>query len=127
MPNTTTRTERAARVEHAQRMLIARGWTPEQSASGLIADDLVREFGYADRRTARRLEAKAARLLRGEAIDAGPGRPREIAALRAGEEIELITVVDGEVIGARRYCVEISGSETWLRGHDVDDMIIRRT
>ena len=126
MPNTTTKSERALRIEWAKCLLIARGWTPEQSASGLIADDLVREFGYADRRTAQRLEARAARLLRGEAIAAGPGRPRAIEVLRAGEEIEMITTAGGEANGSRRYRVEIVGGETWLRGQDADDMIIRR-
>lgn len=126
MPNTTTKSERAARIKHAQLLLIARGWTPEQSASGLIADNLVREFGYADRRTAQRLEARAARLLRGEAIAAGPGRPRAIEVLRAGEEIELITTAGGEAISTRRYRVEIVGGETWLRGQGTDDLVVRR-
>lgn len=124
MPNTTTKSERAARIAHAQQLLIDRGWTPERPASGLIADELMREFGYADRRTAQRLEARAARLLRGEAIAAGPGRPRAIEVLRAGEEIELITCAGGEAIAARRYRVEIVSGETWLRGQGVDDLAV---
>lgn len=74
----TTKQERAARIAYARRALIRAGWSPDQSGSGLIVDDLMRRFNIKDRRTARRLEAKAARLLRGDVVtDAKLGRPRK--------------------------------------------------
>lgn len=73
----TKKGERARRIERAKQLLQEAGWMVEDSASGLIIDKLIQEFGLADRRTARALEAKAARLLRGEAVDERLGRPRE--------------------------------------------------
>lgn len=74
----TTKTERDARIAYAKRALIRAGWSPDQSGSGLIVDDLIARFSIRDRRTARRLEAKAARLLRGDVVtDAKLGRPRK--------------------------------------------------
>lgn len=74
----TTKAEREKRIAYAKRALIRAGWSPDQSGSGLIVDDLIARFSIRDRRTARRLEAKAARLLRGDVvIDAKFGRPRK--------------------------------------------------
>lgn len=74
----TTKQERAQRIAYAKRALIRAGWSPDQPGSGLIVDDLMQRFDITDRRTARRLEAKAARLLRGDVVtDAKLGRPRK--------------------------------------------------
>lgn len=74
----TTKQERDKRIAYAKRALIRAGWAPDQPGSGLIVDDLMRKFSIRDRRTARRLEAKAARLLRGDVVtDARLGRPRK--------------------------------------------------
>lgn len=74
----TTKAERAKRIAYAKKALIAAGWSPDQSGGGLVVDDLMEKFGIKDRRTARILEARAARLLRGDVVtDAKPGRPRK--------------------------------------------------
>lgn len=74
----TTKQERDKRVIYAKRALIKAGWSPDQPSSGVIVDDLMTKFAITDRRTARRLEAKAARLLRGDVVtDAKLGRPRK--------------------------------------------------
>ncbi len=131
MPNTTTRAERAERLEFAKALLLKRGFTPDQSAHSLIVDELMRKYGYADRRTARALEARAARLIRGDVVAAAmpePGRPRTMEVLRQGESIELIEDADGDVVSARRFTVEISGVSTWLRADEGagNDYLVRR-
>jgi hypothetical protein len=74
----TTKAERALRLAYAKRALIAAGWSPDTSAGGIIASDLMKRFDIKDRRTARQLEARAARLLRGDVVtDAKLGRPRK--------------------------------------------------
>jgi hypothetical protein len=74
----TTKAERAARLAYAKRALVAAGWSPEQSAGGIITADLMKRFDIKDRRTARILEVRAARLLRGDVVtDAKLGRPRK--------------------------------------------------
>lgn len=69
----------AARIAAVQRWLIESGWTVDTPASYDYAPLYERarsEFGYAHPRRARMLVARAARLLRGEAV-AGAGRPRK--------------------------------------------------
>lgn len=128
MPNTTTKQERAKRVEFAKALLLKRGFTPEQSGAGLIVDELVRKFGYADRRQARVLEAKAARLLRGDAVEGmtEPGRPRTIEVLRHGDVVELLRCAGGGMVGSEAYLVVINGGQTWLTSEESDDYLLRK-
>jgi hypothetical protein len=129
MPNTTTKTERAQRIKHAQALLIAAGWSLDQPATGIIVDELVRKYNYVDYRSALRLEAKAARLLRGEALSAmsEPGRPRTSLTLRGGDAVEVLTIAAGEAIDASRYTatVEPDGAMR-LTSDERDDLILRR-
>lgn len=72
-----TKAEQTKRITRAQELLKARGFNVDDTGPRIV-DDLVREFGI-QRRTARLLEAKAARLLRGEVVEVwkpGAGRPR---------------------------------------------------
>lgn len=126
MANTTNKSERAKRIAYAKAALLKRGFIPEQSGAGLIVDDLMKRFNIRDRRTARLLEAKAARLLRGDAVTTMPGRPRETEVLRHGDVIELIRNANGEPIDANAYLVVINGGQTWLTSQESDDYLLRR-
>ena len=125
--NTITKVERAARIERAQALLLAAGWSIHNSASGLITNDLMREFGIVNRRVARSLEAKAARLLRGETVYAPEiGRPRTVVEFRAGDCVEVLTIAGGEVVDANRYRVTAEADRSMrLRSDDADDLIVR--
>lgn len=75
-PAIRTKAGYLARVERAKRLLIDAGFNVDEPGTGLAIDALMREFGI-QRRTAQQLEAKAARLLRGEAVEIWTtGRPR---------------------------------------------------
>lgn len=68
---------RAARLDRARGLLIERGFVADSTQVPDITPDLVSEFGI-QRRTARRLAAQAARLLRGDVVAvwaSGAGRP----------------------------------------------------
>lgn len=127
MPNKPTNIQRQKRIKYAKAALLRVGFTNDQPASGLIVDELIAKYDI-DRRTARLLEAKAARLLRGEEValhKAGAGRPRKSIRLRADEIIELISEVSGDIVDARRYRVEISRDTTLLTSlSDAPDLIL---
>lgn len=125
MPNTTTKSSRAKRLDVAKRMLIAAGFTPDGgSAAGLIVDALMKRFNITDRRTARVLEAKAARLLRGDAVNEELGRPRTQVTLRDGETVEVIETSDGEVINSSNYIVRVDSNQVSL-SNDERILILR--
>lgn len=126
--NRITKAERAARIERAQALLLAAGWSIHDSAAGLIVADLMREFGITDRRTAAALESKAARLLRGDAATAQPeiGRPRTVVEFRAGDTADVLRIAAGEVVDYARYSVSAeSDGAMRLTSDDADDLIIR--
>jgi len=125
--NTISKPERARRIQRAQALLLAAGWTVNDSAAGLIADDLMREFGITDRRTARALEAKADALLRGEAVNAEIGRPRTVVEFRAGDCVEIVTIAGGEAIDASSYAVGVeTDGALRLDSDNADTLIIRK-
>jgi len=124
--NTISKPERARRIQRAQALLLAAGWTVNDSAAGLVADDLMREFGITDRRTARALEAKAALLLSGEVIGAEIGRPRTVVEFRAGDCVEIVTIAGGEAIDASSYSVSTDAAGAMrLTSDERDDLLIR--
>ena len=75
----------ADRVALAKSWLGATDWTPatEQFDYSALVARAMTEFGYAHKDRAFALIAKAARLLRGEAVKLHGGQPKRFALLRA--------------------------------------------
>ena len=64
-----TKAGRVAMLAFAKRLLPKRGFVVDEPCGWLILDDLIAEFDI-DPRTAKGIEAQAARLLRGEYVEA---------------------------------------------------------
>lgn len=105
-----TKAEQIKRLERANKLLQKRGFNVDDSGSGLIVDDLIAEFGV-QRRTARLIEAKAARLLRGEVVTAwksGAGRKPKTATLKNESQIGFWETYEGKsVLSSRVATIEI--------------------
>jgi hypothetical protein len=81
----------ADRIKTVQRWLRASGWTVDgDHDTAAIADRAAREWYPANRQRARILVAKAARLLRGEAVNIAGGAPRKSATFAALIGAELV-------------------------------------
>ena len=127
--NTITKAERAARIKHAQALLLAAG-CPRMSdaAGGEIDAQLMREFNLADKRTATALRVRALRGLRDETLPR-IGRPAEHPApMRTGDCAEVVTIGElGEIIGATRYNVSAEQDGAMrLSAKNADTLIVRR-